>query len=242
MAKVGKKKEVRTITFDRLKLSQGILEVRYAKGYLYWDVCGKCILEINKRAGGKIDFLELRGDKCILRFLENPTANASFGIKQMTVSGTNLRNVNLFKENGPLILDIIRTNLKIEELTRVGFRLFYVLEKESIEEAEAFVNGLDLFALSSGKFKGFGKELCVSEPRILISDGKEKARVCVSAAKRTDAEEEGAEFDEYRPRYAVLTDIDFYTERLNAADFNLEDFIHRCHKKTRDHIGNILNR
>lgn len=242
MAKTSKKKDVRRVTFDMLKLSQGILEVRYSKGYLYWDVCGKCILDINRRSGGKIDFLELRTDKCILRFLENPTAEASFGIKQMTVSGTKLRNVNLLRENGPLILDIIRTNLKIEELSRVGFRLFYVLEKDSFEEAEAFVNGLDLFELSSGKFNGFGNELCVSEPRILISDGKEKARVCVIAAKRTDAKDEGAKFDEYSPRYAVLTDIDFYTESLNAADFNLEDFIYRCYKKTRDHIGNILNR
>ena len=82
MAKVGKKPPIKRIFFDKLKLNKAIIEIRYPKGYLYWDVCGRCILEINNKSNEKIDFLRLGADECILRFLENPDAKATFGIRQ----------------------------------------------------------------------------------------------------------------------------------------------------------------
>ena len=242
MAKQRKKLVGKRVAFGNLKINRGILEIRYPKGYLYWDVCGRCILEINRKSNEKIDFSELRSNKCILRFVENPTAEASFGINQMTVSAAKLRNVNLFKENGPLILDTIKTYLKIQEFSRVGFRLFYVQKTDSHEEAEEFVNGLDICSVDVDRFKGFGDELSVPQPSTLVSNGEEKVRISISAAKRTDADKEGVEFDEYAPRYAILTDIDFYREDIKVEDFDLELFIHRSHKKIKDNIAKLLSK
>jgi len=230
------------ITFDSLKLNRAILEIRYPKGYLYWDVCGKCVLDINDKSQEKIDFLELKADECILRFVENSTARASFGVKHMTLSATKPRNLNLVKENAPLIFESVKTHLKIEQISRVGFRLFYVLKKDPYEEAEKFVNGLELYTLNIDRFKGFGEELSVAHATVLASNKLDYASISVGPAKRTDADEPSAEFDDFAPRHAVLIDIDFYRENIRVTQFDLERFIHDSEKKIKDNISHLLNK
>jgi len=230
------------ITFGSLKLNRAILEIKYPKGYLYWDVCGKCISEINSQSGGKIDFQELREGECILKFVGKPNAQASFGINRITLSAMKLNNINLFKENAPLILDLIKTYLEIQNISRAGFRLFHVLKKESYEDAEQFVNALDLYSVSADRFRGFGDNVSVSQPNVIVSDQEDKTRISIGAARRQDADDPAAEFDEFAPRYAVLTDIDFYKENIVVNQFDLKLFIHRSERKIKEHIAQLLNR
>lgn len=230
------------ILFDSLRANRVILEIRYPKGYLYWDVCGRCIREINTKSKQRIDFVELRGDECILKFVETPEAQATFGLKHMILSANKVKNMNLFRENGPLIFDSVKTYLEIDEISRVGFRSFYVLEKPSYQEAEEFVNSLQLCSATVERFKGFGNELSIAQPIVLVTNEAPNARICISPAKRTDADEPGAKFDEFAPRYAVLVDIDFYLENVKPPEFDLDHFIYECHKKIKDHVAELLNK
>lgn len=230
------------IMFDSLKLHKAVLELRYEKGYLYWDVCGKCILDINNRTEGKFDFSELSSNECILKFLENPRIKGSFGFMHMTLSGTKLKNVNVIKQNAPLILDSISKHLKLHEISRAGFRLFYVISKNSFEEAEKFVNELDICSIKMDRFKAFGENLSVAQPIFIVNDGDVNTRICITAARRRDDDEKSLEVDEYEPRYAVLLDLDFYKENVKLDEFNLEIFIHQSHKKIKDNVSHILNK
>jgi len=77
------------ILFDDLRLHNAVLEIRYPRGFRYWDVCGKCILEIIDRTGGNIEFEELRGgEECVLKVKNHRDARASFGFRHMTVSAS----------------------------------------------------------------------------------------------------------------------------------------------------------
>jgi hypothetical protein len=242
MGKVKKKPPTKRILFDDLRLNRAVVEIRYPKGYLYWDVCGRCVLEINSKSGEQIDFLRLGADECVLRFLEHPKAQATFGVKHVTLSDTELKNLNLFKEKGPLILEVIKTHLDIQEISRAGFRLFYVLGRDSLDEAQKFVNELGLCSVSAQRFKGFANEVVITEPTIEASDKEISVRVRMNAVRRTDSEELRAEFNEYAPRYGVLIDLDFFRENIKADGFDLGQFIHSSEKKIKDHIAHILNR
>ena len=230
------------ITFDKLRLNRAVLEVRYPKGYLYWDVCGKCIHEINAKSNQGIDFSELTQNECVLRFVEKSEVQASFGLKHMTVSGMKLRNINVLKESAPLIFDTVKTHLQIRQISRAGFRLFYVLRKDSYEQAEEFVNRLQLCSVSAERFKGFGNKLSAAQATVLAIDELATARISVAPAKRSDADDPTAEFDEFAPRYAALVDIDFYRENVSVEEFDLERFMHQSYKKTEDHVTQLLNR
>jgi len=242
MAKVGKTPRKKRVFFDNLKLNKAIIEIRYPKGYLYWDVCGRCILEINKNSNEKIDFFQVSTDECTLKFLDHPNAKASFGIRHMTLSADELKNINIFKENGPLIFEVVKTNLKIQEVSRAGFRLFYALERESVDEAEEFIKELDICSVDVVRFKGFGNKVVVTQPIVEASDDEGDVRIRINAVKRTDADDQGAKFNEYSPRYAVLIDIDFFKQNIKIEEFDLGQFIHRSQKKIKEHIAQILNK
>lgn len=242
MGKESKKTPKKRITFNDLKLNRAVLEIRYQKGYLYWDVCGKCIHEINTISNEKIEFLKLNMDECVLKFVEDTAAQATFGFKHMTLSAASLKNLNLFKSYTPLIFDVVKTNLNIKEMSRVGFRLYYVLKTESHEEGEKFISELDLYSISADRFKGFGNELSITQSNIEASDEEGSISIRISAAKRTDSDDPSSEFDEYSPRYAVLIDLDFFKQNINVEKFDFESFIHSAEKKVKDHVGNILNK
>ena len=242
MAKVGRKSNIKRIFYEDLKLNKAIIEIRYPKGYLYWDVCGRCILEINDKSNEKIDFLRLSADECFLKFLEHPGAQAAFGIRHMTLSANELKNLDIFKENGPLIFEVVKTHLNIQYISRAGFRLFYVLKRDSVDDAEEFVKELDICSVSAGRFKGFGDGVVVTNPTVEASDDDGNVRVRISAAKRTDIDDPSAKFNDYSPRYAVLIDIDFSKQDIKAEEFDLEQFIHSSQKKIKDHITQILNK
>lgn len=229
------------ILFEKLKLYQAVVEVRYMKGYLYWDVCGRCIREINQESGNKIDFSELRAGECVLRFTEEKECQAKFGPRNMSVSGTKLKNVNRLKEFAPLIYEVLRRNLEFEQVSRLGFRVFYVLEKPSEDDAAAFVDSLKLWSVQAARCTAFGDVIQAREVTINVSSGREKTRIHIAPASRSDREDPDAQFDEFAPRHAVLTDIDFSIEDIAAKDLQLDKFIHRSFGKVRDHISTLLN-
>jgi hypothetical protein len=232
------------ITFDHLRLHRAVLEIRYPNGYRYWDICGKCILEIRSRLHDELDFQQLSGgEECILKFKSNPLARASFGFRHLTVSGTYLRNINLFKENGPVIFDIVRQNLEIKHLDRVGFRFWYVYGTKNSGEAEKIVNNLALFNVAAQRFTGFGDKVDSILPSIIVSDGGRKVTITIGAANREGAalERSDPEEEQYSPQSCVLADFDFYQENVDPETINLEQFIHNCQKNVKDNIATLIN-
>jgi len=232
------------ISFDHLKLHRGVLELRYSNGYRYWDVCGKCILEIRSKLRNELDFQQLSGaEECVLKFKSDPRARASFGFRHMTVSGTHLRNIDLFKENGPVIFDIVRENLGIKHLDRVGFRLWYVHATKTSDEAEKMVINLALFNVAAERFIGFGDKVDSIIPSIIVSNQARKVTITIGAAKREESPVPtlAPDDEEYSPQNCVLADIDFYQENVDPGTLNLEQFIHSCQKTVKDNIATLLN-
>jgi len=236
------KKTKKRIMFSDLKLNRCVLEIRYPKGHLYWDVCGKSIMEINELSKENIDFLRLKKDECVLKYINNPKAEASFGQKHMTLSENELKNINTFKENGPMILDTVKKHLGIKRISRAGFRLIYVLPKDSYEDAEQFVDELSFCSVNAPIFKGFGSEVEAEKPVVNIRDGETNIRISVSAAKRTDSDEPNITFTEYAPKFAVLLDFDFSKENMDVGEFDLESFMHHSEKKVKENIAQILKK
>lgn len=233
------------ITIGDLRLNQCILEIKYPKGYRYWDVCGQCILEIASATKDELDFHQLiAAEECVLIFKNYPRARATFGYRHMTLSAGYLQNVVLFKEKAPLIFDVVRSQLDIGHLDRVGLRFTYVYPTDTSEMAEDLVNAIGVAEVAVERLQGFGSKVDSISPMIVVSDGEAKVNIRISSAsrQRPAGVPSTPEDDEYAPEHCVLIDLDFSKEHVDPKDLNLERFIHGCQKKVKDNLDTLLNR
>ncbi len=229
------------ILYDSLRLHRAILELRHPNAYLYWDSTGQCVNDIEKDFGGKLTFKEVGSNECTLRFTEIANAQASFGIKHMTMSANSLKNVKPFQDHAPIIFEAVKKNLGIEKITRAGFRLLYALEMDSEKKAEEYIASLDWAEVDAGRFAELGSKAVLLQPAIRVIEGDTSLRIALNAVKRSDAEEPGAKFDKYNPRCALLVDLDFFKENVDASKLDISSFVHHCDKKVKDHIADIIN-
>ncbi len=241
--KPSKSTKIPSIELKDMKLNRVVMEFRYSGGYLFWDKCGECILELKEKLKEPIDFHEHRGgEECVLKFEAIPTAIATFGFKRVSLSCMRLKNINFLRENAPVVLHTITDKLRITQIERVGLRYWYVKKMESKDDAENLVNNLNLSSYDPVRFKGFGEKIVSDSPKALVvsDDFKVTIRIAPGHAENVALEELGYK-DEYSPEHCLLADFDFYKENVNPEDFDIDEFIHRSHKIIRDNISNLLN-
>jgi len=232
---------MRKISFENLKLHFAVVEIRYPKGYRYWDICGKCILEIAEKTGNEWDFQELSGGvECILKCKNNDKASASFGFRHMTLSASHLRNINFLREKGPVLFDIVRGNLGITHYDRIGLRFKYVYATKNTEEAERIVNNLGLFKVEQQRFVGFGDAAEGIMQSVVLSKGDQKVNITIGGATRKESAQPVDE--EFEPTNCVLIDIDFHKENVAPGDIDIEKYIYDCQKITKENIETLLNK
>ena len=184
----------------------------------------------------------MKGNECVLKFSDNLETQASFGLKHITMTGSSLKNIRIFHDYADTIYGVVREKLQIAEISRAGFRFLYVIKTNSEKDSEEFVANLELVEVDAKRFESFGSEVLLLQPTIRINDGGTFARIIVNSAKRIDAEEPEADFDEYNPAYAILLDIDFYRNNIKASELNISEFVHSCEKKVKEHIAEIINK
>ncbi|MGO8990460.1 MAG: hypothetical protein ACLQGU_02540 [bacterium] len=151
------------------------IEVRYGSGYLYFDRCGQCILDIERECPGWI----ATSVTVQLGILENATKSLYVNFNNERFSFTAQKASKLeTKEIAKEITSLwtaIRANFGLEEFIRIGFRSSYLLATESVDEAEN--------RLKRSKFN-----LTVPEP-LLKKEGyaiKNRALVVVLAKDHTE--------------------------------------------------------
>jgi len=233
------------ITFDKLRLHRCAFEIRHPSSYLYWDNCGKCILDIVKATNGKFDFKELRGgQECALKTDDSPFTEFSFGYQRTILASQNLRDVNLFKKYVPILFESVKQNLDIKEISRIGFRLWFIYKTDSEDDASSIINKSSIYNISFTRFEGFGREIKACDPVIIISEGSEKIRISLNAAHRQSEyviNPEDNDAEEYSPKYCLLIDLDFFIEDAPPIDTNLSEFISKCYNRVKNNISNIIN-
>lgn len=232
------------IKFNDLFLHKAVLEVKYPRGYRYWDICGKTILDLRSATKDDLDFKELLGgEECMIHSNANPLLDARFGYKRILVSATNLSDTALLEEMGSLLFDTVCRNIELAHIDRVGFRQWYVYPTATHAAALAIVNKLDLVTIDQTRLMGFGDAVKAILPHVIMSDGDKQVSITIAAARRQSPLPPNiSENDKlFTPEQCVLLDVDSHQENMKAEDIDLASFIHICRKTCKDNVFTLLN-
>jgi len=232
------------IFYDDLKLNRAVLEIKYPKGYRYWDVCGKCILKLIEGSKEEMDFRELRSSQeCAMSFKNDDLAEAAFGIHHMTLAVSCLKNIKPLMSKATLLVDIVRDTLEIDHYSRVGLRFWYVYPTKTKKDAESILDKINLLEVKAERFTGFGDKIDGLVPVINIKGDAFSVHMKVNSAAVSEEGRKafGPKADEFAPEHCFLIDVDFYKEDVKPPSFVVSDFIHTCHKALRDNIKTLLN-
>lgn len=225
--------------FRDLKLNKVIFEIRYDRGYLYFDVCGATAKKIEE----KMPDFKFRGiQEPNVAVLDNPEDRmvACFAWDKLDITQTVTGNVNKFQEAAETFSKIVFESLKVDKYNRVGNRYQFMYKADSLEDAERKIKKTWVIAKDWSKLGKLGGELKnFSCTAILRGEGEYFHRVVLSAVQRqrlavfkTKLEEE------YNPEFAVLIDVDVFQE--NPQSLNISDFIHKAYKKMEHNAIKLL--
>lgn len=140
---------------SQFKVQKAVLEIRYAPAFLIWDRTGHIWNQVQSA------FPDLKSQKVqpnLQSLMLNKTINATLAIENSHLAGRNLPNdLKPFSDACQIFFPIIVTELKLANLTRIGFRIFY--EKVfSSKDADADKDAAADFALGNlPSFKRSGK-------------------------------------------------------------------------------------
>jgi hypothetical protein len=115
-------------------LGELALEVRYAYGHGYLDHCGQTLIDIER---SKPDWVA--GDPTPQSgTLQNPKKNyyVAFDNRRFVISAIRPRETKDFAEEAHSLWTIVRDNLGLSDLLRLGCRFSYYLPTRSIEDSE----------------------------------------------------------------------------------------------------------
>jgi len=170
-------------TIDDFLLTKVVFEIRYKRGYCYWDKCGDTLLKIEQEDPDwkwqRItvnDGAELVNDKRKMRI--------KFSWDKIWVEQRHLDNLNQFKITCDKLLKIILNNLEIQEISRVGNRFWYILPCDSIEKAENFISNGKMLDPQLAKLSGFGTKILNRDFTLVLEENDLKNRIAVGSVSR----------------------------------------------------------
>jgi len=121
------------------RLDSLVFQIKYASGYLYFDRCGQCLLDIEReREGWLSTSADIQTGK-----LERPDKNFRVAFSpnkfDFTAQKAYDQQLNEIAKETSELWKIIKANLGLEEFLRVGYRLSYLLPTNSIDQAENLI-------------------------------------------------------------------------------------------------------
>lgn len=218
------------IEFNQFALEKVVFEVRYVRGYLYLDNCGKILNSILDKypTFKNISPDPLGGTSLIMsehnisiRFLNDRTiveVDYPDGLK-------------IYREVTNDIISFISKELEITTFTRVGNRFFYVVPIKEIEEANEIFRGAELFTIPDEKLSIFGKTFKEPEVKFVSNDEDGGIGYIVRLATISRVFEVPRnkplkiEFSKHS-QTGILIDIDYFTLKpVDLSILNCDDLI-----------------
>lgn len=233
-----------TIELDKLVIERIILEVRFSRGFLYWDNCGKIWKALCDK-WADLEMVTVSPEKAAFKIkdegLELKFSQADIHLSQSYPHSS----LNLFKEVGREAIPLIANSLEIKSFSRIGNRIFYLCPVATLEESSDMVRSTGLLNISEEKINLFGDSLEEPGIQFRIQDEDIAYRFNIQALSRKlelelpkPIEADSSKFVEN----AVLIDVDYFTRKsvdLSITDF--EEIINQVQKSLRYNLRKLLS-
>jgi len=218
------------MVFSDLKLNRVILELRYDRGYLYLDRCGRTHLKILEDP--EWEFVQASPE---ITLLKNEKRNLALNFNPLNIRfiQEEVENLNQFKAKTSKIIPIITTELEIKTFKRIGNRYRFILTVGSIEQGEKLIRKTGILNISEDKVSLFGKSMKNSNIVIIIENEYLNYRIELKTVERDDKKiPKNLRINEaFNPKYGLLIDVDIFTVvDVKTEDFNPDDFIQKNYK------------
>ncbi len=181
-----------TIHREQAPLQRVVFELRYRFGFTYLDVCGHTINTIQKTSPEWIlrsdspnpqaaSLVSLRNG-CMLNLsslkldlsLEKPIGDG-------TISDEDFKSfMEQTNETSAIIIDLLGLN----DFSRIGFRAWYLFEKDSREQSEKWLLNLGLYSFSDFFKKKFAGDLESAGVAVVVVGTDAKYRIAFNAVER----------------------------------------------------------
>lgn len=214
--------------FKDLKLHKVIFELRYDKGYLYFDVCGKTVKKIEEKMPD-FKFRGIEGPNVAVLDDYKDRMVACFAWDKLDITQMYAENVNKFKSAAETFSKVVTESLGVDRFKRIGNRYQFMYKTNSIENASDIIKKAGVITKDWSTLDRLGGELDKASCTAILRRDAYFHRIVLTAVEkqepvaiRTKPEEE------YNPQFAVLVDIDVYQE--DPKSFDVNDFIHKAYK------------
>lgn len=161
---------------ETLVLEQIVCEVRFKRGYLYWDNCGKIWSHLTSKIVD-LDMETVSPQEAKLS-IKNESLNISFSHERLSITQHQpSSNLKIFTEVCDIAFKEVTDLLEIETLTRIGNRFFYILKVSDSNESLEYMKKLGCFIDIDKKTEKFGEIIKDPQIRFTINKGEEKGYI-----------------------------------------------------------------
>lgn len=169
------------------KLHGLTLEIKYTFGFRYLDRCGQTFLDIERSCDGWY----FNGANVNEGTAHNPKLDAlvSFNMQRFAVTSrrTFEQNIGELASNIVKLWQIVKANLGLDEITRVGCRLDYLLPTPTIDGAEKITTDKMFSSGLMTKFMPDGYKLKARQLTEVVTSGDQEYRIAIQAVTRTES-------------------------------------------------------
>ncbi len=212
------------MNFSDLRLNRVILELRYDKGYLYWDRCGATIVEICKKFPEwkwKGVTVELASLKNIQRRME-----LVFNFWNIRFIQNKVENLNQFKEATDRITPFIVEKLEIEKFKRIGNRYQYVFPLKNPEQGKKIIQESSIIEIPKEKLALFTEKPTKAAFVVYLENENLRYRIELVGIERLEVPENIKIDEQFEPKYGLRIDIDIATlKEVKASNFDCGAFV-----------------
>lgn len=249
-------------------------ELRYREGYVYLDKCGRILNKIQRdypewivqgEAGPQAAPLVNMKNASVFTF---SSTNLTLGM-EMPVGGSALTksDVDSFLQSANYLTALVVDQLGIgdEQITRIGFRPWFIFGAESQEEAENWLRNLGVYTLPESLAAAFGGAIESAAVAVVIEGEDRHFRVSLTGGERQAQLDLGQSVLTIRPRtlskgqnealkdqlatrrrmrqnpeFVALVDIDCYQE--NPEILEVQDFLHTSWEQAYDRFRTAVGK
>lgn len=227
------------MNFQDLKLYRVILELRYKKGFLYWDKCGetlKAILTKYPEWQWESTSVELTILKNLRKYME-----ILFNIRNIRFIQNEVENLNYFKNVTTEIKSLIVEKLGIEEFFRAGNRFLYVFPLKNLEQGKEIIAKSQVIEIPDDKKAIFGDKSFKTNFIVTIESEQRHYRFELTTIERIEKPGSIKVDEKFNPKYGLRIDIDIGTiNSVIANEFDCSKFIQENKKFLEHNLVKLL--
>jgi len=204
-------------------LQKMVYELRYRRGYVYLDKCGRTLDALVSRypEWAPRDDAVSPQNAPLVSFRNRAVLN--FSSKKIDLSlemssGGNAlsdQDVDAFAAQGEAVTNLIIEQLGLKDFERIGFRAWYLFPCDHLKEATSWLTGLKFFNLSERSRAAFPGEL-ESVSLAAVFQGETNYRIALNQVERTTQVDVGQEILNVRASKLHKKQREFFHEQLKV--------------------------